>query len=79
MKENQSNQAQNNLEKDKICVKTGECYPVEGKKVFFLAGMVIARDIIKCKHPVKGSSSHRTQIAKISDGQVYIEKDWVKK
>ena len=64
-----SEQSQNKL-------KINDHYPHEGDQVYFHAALVTARSIEKHNKPVKGSGSHRTQMARVDDGLLYIEKSW---
>jgi hypothetical protein len=52
-------------------------FPSAGQLVFFVAAIVNARSIEKKKDKaIKGSSSHRTQMAKVEDGYLFIDQEW---
>ena len=51
-------------------------FPSAGQLVFFVAAIVNARSIDKRDKPIKGSSSHRTQMAKVEDGYLLIDQEW---
>jgi hypothetical protein len=54
-----------------------EWFPPAGIKVFFVAAIVYARSIdFKKDKPVKGSHSHRTQMAKAEEGYLLIDQEW---
>lgn len=55
-----------------------EVYPSAGQFLYFTAAIVYARTIIHKKDgpPIRGSHSHRTQIAKVEDGYMLIDQEW---
>jgi hypothetical protein len=53
-----------------------DIFPSAGCKVYFVSATVYARTIEKNNKPVKGSSSHRTQMAKVEDGYCLIDQNW---
>ena len=46
------------------------------EKIPFGAAVIFARKIRISKNPVKGTSSHRMQMAKAEKGYIIIEKEW---
>jgi hypothetical protein len=53
-----------------------QIFPSEGQFVFFVAAIVYARSIEKQDKPPKGSSAHRTQMAKVENGYLVPDRDW---
>jgi hypothetical protein len=53
-----------------------DLFPPAGTKVHFVAAIIYARSIEKKDKPVKGSSSHRTQMAKAEKGYLLIDQEW---
>lgn len=60
----------------KLQPNKNDWYPPAGIKVFFVAAIVYARSIDKKEKPIKGSSSHRTQMAKAEEGYLLIDQEW---
>jgi hypothetical protein len=57
-------------------LQNNKLYPSEGSKVYFHSASVVTRNIKKSDKPIKGSSAHRTQLAKVDDGFLFIDKSW---
>jgi len=53
-------------------------YPAAGTKIEFSAATIVAFKIKQSKNPVTGSSSHRRQMAKVDDGRLIIDKEWIR-
>jgi hypothetical protein len=60
----------------KLPPNQNDWFPPAGIKVHFTSAVVYARSIEKKDKPVKGSSSHRTQMAKVETGYLLIDQEW---